>query len=87
MHFILHAGEVTGRAVGIELIVQLEYHAQRILRVGKGLQVPGLLARNLLLAVDHQAQAGDVVHFGHAAGKLQYFAGDRSEPWLRRSNR
>src|SRR5256885_910785 len=36
MHFILHACEGGGIAVGIELIVKLENHAQRILRVQIG---------------------------------------------------
>src|SRR2546425_13293395 len=37
MHFILHARESGGIAVGIELIVKFENHAQGILRVSEGL--------------------------------------------------
>src|SRR5581483_11919277 len=73
VHLILQAGVGSRHAVGIELVVQRKNHAQRILRVGKRLQVPGLLASNLRLLSDAQPQARH---------KFQHFSRTRRKSWL-----
>ena len=56
VHLVLQAQQRACIAVGIELVVKLEDHAQRILGVGEGLQVPGGLSQEVSPLGDLQPQ-------------------------------
>src|SRR5260370_1844242 len=66
MHFILHAREGGGIAVGIKLIVKLVNHAQRILRVRESFQMPVALSQKMALVTNLQLQSRHIVEIGNA---------------------
>src|SRR5258708_9452915 len=73
MHFVLQARESGCIAVGIKLIVKLEYHAQRILRAREGLQVPGSLPEEVATVDNLQTQISDIAEIRHVGGKFEHF--------------
>jgi len=74
VHFILHAHQRVRVAVGIKLVVQREYHAQRILRVRERLQVPRIFAQEIPLLRHFQTQIRNAIQLRYIRGILPRFA-------------
>src|SRR5258707_15879989 len=75
MHFVLQTRESNCIAVGIKLIVKLEHHAQGIFRARKGLQMPGVLSKEVAALDNLQTQIRDVAELGYVGGDFEDFTG------------
>src|SRR5258708_18074356 len=75
MHFVLQARECSGVAVGVELVIKLEDHAQRVFGVGKGLEMPGGFTEEASPLADLEPQIGDVAEVRDVRREFQHFTG------------
>src|SRR5271165_3115511 len=73
MHFVLHARHRRPIAVGVELVVQCEHHAQRVFSVRSCLHMPNDSAQKLLPFTRLYPQICHVIQICNIRAELQQF--------------
>src|SRR6202030_1570548 len=87
MHFVLQARECSRVAIGIELVVQLEDHAQRIFRMRRSLEMPRAFAEEVPPLADLQTQVRHIAELCDICGNLQHLAGPQGAACVRSCRR
>ncbi len=88
VHLVLQARQRSRVAIGIELVIEFEYHAQRVFGMRKRLQMPRRLSQEISSLGHLQPQVRDVAHLRNIRRVIQNFARSQWHAWvgLRRSH-